>query len=178
MLHCKSTQFHTKDMQISSLQRLFIVACASFVACNPIASNMFSFSGGNSVLAQVTTDTFKNAAFAATSKYNNKNLACKDYAITLHGFVQANAVKHKIISYKAYEIKVPPKVGIMYHADYSQTDPITTNGTHYVLLIDGYVFDNHHPKGMLKSSFDVGLIVPVKPVITEISPDKMQNIQC
>jgi Papain fold toxin 2 len=163
-------------MQIRFLQRLSLVACISFIAYNPIA--MFSFSGGNPVLAQVTTDTFKNAAFTATSKYNNKNLVCKEYARTLYDFVKVNATKYKIGSYKTYQIKVPLKPGRIFHDDYSATDPISTNGIHYVLLIDGYVFDNHHPKGKIQKEFNAGLVVATSPEITEISDSAMQDIQC
>ncbi len=139
---------------------------------------MFSFSGRNLVLAQVTTDTFKNTAFTATGKYNNKNLVCKEYARTLYDFVKVNATKYKIGSYKAYQIKVPLKPGRIFHDDYSATDPISTNGIHYVLLIDGYVFDNHHPKGKLQQEFNAGLVVATPPAITEILDSAMQDIQC
>jgi Papain fold toxin 2 len=165
-------------MQIRFLRRLFLAAFISFIVYNPVANTMFSFSGGNPVLAQVTTDTFKNAAFAATSNYNNKNLVCKEYARTLYDFVKVNAAKYKIGSYKVYQIKVPLKPGRIFHDDYSATDPISTNGIHYVLLIDGYIFDNHHPKGKLQKEFNSGLVVSTSPEITEIPDSAMQNIQC
>jgi hypothetical protein len=165
-------------MQVRFFQRLFLAVYISFIEYNPIVNTMFSFSGENPILAQVTTDTFKNAAFAATSKYNNKNLVCKEYARTLYDFVKVNATKYKIASYKVYQIKVPLKPGRIFHDDYSTTDPISTNGIHYVLLIDGYVFDNHHPKGKLKKDFDAGLVVSTTPEITEIPDSDMQNIQC
>jgi hypothetical protein len=45
-------------------------------------------------------------------------------------------------------------------------------------LIDGYVFDNHHPRGKLKKEFDAGLVVASTPEITEIPDSAMQDTQC
>jgi hypothetical protein len=171
---------HQKNIRTKFFQRLFLSVFISviLVVFNPIFNTIFSFSSGNIVLAQVTTDAFKNAAFAATIKYNNRNLVCKEYARALYDFLKVNAAKYKINSYRVYQIKVPLKPGRIFHDDYSVTDPISTNGIHYVLLIDGYVFDNHHPKGKLKKEFDSGLVVPTTPEITEIPDSAMQDIQC
>jgi Papain fold toxin 2 len=165
-------------MKTKYLVKLFLTTCLSLVVIAPIVEMRIPWIGRSSAVAQVTTDTFKNDAFAATSKYNNKNLVCKEYARTLYDFVKVNAAKYKLGSYKVYQIKVPLNPGRIFHDDYSATDPISTNGIHYLLLIDGYVFDNHHPKGKLQKEFNAGLVVPTAPAITEILDSAMQNIQC
>ncbi len=101
-----------------------------------------------------TTKAFKNAAFNATSPYNNKNLKCVEYAQKLKKFLTTNASKYSITSYKFYEIKTKDGKPFIVHDDYSTSTPISQNGRHIIAIVNGEVFDNIHPKGAAKKSWN------------------------
>jgi Papain fold toxin 2 len=107
-----------------------------------------------------TTQAFKDAAFAATSTWNNQNTKCKEYARSLETFVKANATKYAITSYKFYELKAKNNNQFINHDDFSTTTAISTNGIHVIAIINGEVFDNHHPKGAVKTTWDSKLFCP------------------
>ncbi|SFN73910.1 Papain fold toxin 2 [Algoriella xinjiangensis] len=101
-----------------------------------------------------TSQAFKDAAFAATSAYNNQNLKCVEYAQKLKSFLSANSAKYSITSYKFYEIKTKDGKPFITHDDYSTTTAISQNGRHIIAVINGEVFDNLHPKGSAKTSWE------------------------
>jgi hypothetical protein len=124
-----------------------------------------------------TSQAFKDAAFAATKTYNNVNLKCKDYAKALETFVKANATKYGIKSYKFYEIKAKNGNQFINHDDFSATTAISTNGVHVIAIIDGEVFDNHHPKGSAKASWDSKLFCPSGGYPAGFTTTEIANIQ-
>jgi hypothetical protein len=102
---------------------------------------------------------FLVGAVAATGKLNNnKNGRCVEYQQKLKEYLDANKTKYKISSIQYFEIK--GATSYIDHLDYKNgTVHISTNGIHRFTLVDGYIFDNHHPKGVLKSDWDKGLII-------------------
>lgn len=124
-----------------------------------------------------TSSTFKTAAKAATSAWNNKNLKCKEYAKTLETFVKNNKSKYGITSYKFYEIKAKNGNQFINHDDYSKSTAISTNGIHVIAIINGEVFDNHHPKGSSKSSWESKLFCPSGGYPSGFETKQITNIQ-
>lgn len=163
-------------MKNKSLVNIFLTACISLTTTISLINGSTPWTGKNVAFAQVTSDAFKKDASAATSKYNNVNYACSDYAKALYGFVKPNAAKYKIASYKIYKMEVPS--GLIMHDDYSTKTAITLNGVHYYLAIDGYGFDNHHSTGKAMDSFFAGFVAPSKPKITEITVADLTVSQC
>jgi hypothetical protein len=158
------------------LVNLFLTTSTVLTFYLPIVEVKLPWLGKNTASAQVTSTAFRNAAFAATSEYNNVNLACAGYARALYNFVKPNARKYKIKSYKIYKLEAPRQI---LHLDYENGDvSISQNGVHYYLIIDGYAFDNHHPTGKLTLPFFAGFIVSETPKITEITIANIRSVQC
>ncbi len=158
------------------LGKVILAACVSISITMPIFSLGVSILGAKVAVAQVTSDAFKKDAFVATNKYNNVNLACSGYAIALYNFVSANQAKYKIASYKVAKFE---SQGPIVHNDFSPDKPITANGKHYFLNIDGYAFDNHHPTGKALNPFLSGFVTSGKFTITNINISELTtNQQC
>ena len=103
--------------------------------------------------AQVTTTSFKLAAKTATTTYN-KNKECVNYVKTLTVFLKANASKYRIIKYTVYKYS-SKRINIFLVHDYDAgKTAISDNGIHYVVDVDGYIFDNNHPEGQLKTDWE------------------------
>lgn len=120
---------------------------------------LFFFLLMGNINAQASKE-FKDAAFRATSRYNNVNKKCDKYADKLLAFLRTNASKYDVDSYKAY--KVTAKNGNQYivHDDYSKNKAISINGTHVFVVIEGEVFDNHHPRGADMADWSSKLVCP------------------
>lgn len=162
-------------MKSKTLVSLFVTTCISFVVAVPIFEGSVPWIGRSVAVAQVNGATFKKDASAATSKYNSVNLVCAEYAKTLYNFVKPNAAKYKITSYEIYKLEAK-SIG---HDDYLEgKQPISLNGIHYYLEIDGYGFDNHHPEGKVISSFKSGFVVTTTPTITKITINDVKAGQC
>ena len=65
----------------------------------------------------------------------------------------------------------------MIHDDYSSSSPISDNGRHVIVIVDGEVFDNHHPKGLIKASWDSKLHNPAGIYPTGFTTTPISNIQ-
>jgi hypothetical protein len=129
-------------------------------------------------LSAQTTQAFKDAAFTATTTYNNVNLKCKEYAKALETFVKANATKYSITSYKFYEIKTKNSYPNITHDDYNAAKTaISVNGVHVIAIINGEVFDNHHPKGAVKATWDSKLFCPAGGYPAGFTTTEITNIQ-
>jgi hypothetical protein len=162
-------------MKSKSWVNLFATTCLSFSLAVPILEGNMQGIGKNNAMAQVNSAAFKRDAVAATSKYNNLNLVCADYVKALYNFVKPNATKYKIATYTVYKLEAK-SIG---HEDYKGgKEPISLNGVHYFLDIDGYSFDNHHPEGKLPALFVPGFVVTTKPLITPITIDDVKSGQC
>lgn len=105
-------------------------------------------------LTAQTSQAFKDAACSATSPHNNQNLKCVEYAQKLKTFLVANASEYSITSYKFYEIKTKDGKPYIIHDDFSTSTAISQNGKHIIAIVNGEVFDNIHPKGSSKTSWD------------------------
>jgi hypothetical protein len=163
-------------MKITSFTSLLLTTCLSSMAVVSINVINIPWMGAGSAVAQVTSDAFKKDASAATSKFNNVNLACAAHTKSLYSFVQTNASKYKIVKYQAYKIVAP---GPLAHEDYKAGNAsITQNGIHYFLDIDSYAFDNHHPTGKLGTDFIKGFSATGKTTITPISIAEIVDQQC
>lgn len=111
------------------------------------------------------SEAFLTAAQKATKTYNNKNEKCVQYLKALNKFLVAKAETFDIKSYKHYKISTKVSNANIFHDDFPSS-AISTNGVHYITIIDGYVFDNHHPQGQLEADFYKKLFCPaggVKP---------------
>lgn len=101
-----------------------------------------------------TSQAFKDAAYYATNAYNNQNNKCVPYAQKLQEFLKANSEKYDVDSYEFYEIKTRDGKPFIVHDDYKGgRESISENGRHIIAIIDGEVFDNHHPKGQSESTW-------------------------
>lgn len=109
------------------------------------------------------SQSFVDAASAATASYNNVNLKCKEYAKTLNTFLKGNAATYGVKSFKHYRITVQDATNFPFivHDSYkSGGEAISTNGVHIMTVVDGYVFDNLHPKGKQKQTWESQLHTP------------------
>ena len=140
-----------------------------------ITAILLLFMIGN-VMAQ-PSQSFKNAASAATKKWNNKNLKCKEYARTLGKFLENNADDFGIDSYDFYELKAKGNRPNIIHDGYSTGTPISVNGIHVIAIIDGEVFDNHHPKGANKRSWESELFCVAGNYPSGFTKTRINNIQ-
>lgn len=101
-----------------------------------------------------TSQAFKDAAYSATYAYNNQNYKCVEYAQKLQTFLKTNSEKYDVDSYEFYEIKTRDGKPFIVHDDYKGgRESISDNGRHIIAIIDGEVFDNHHPKGQSESTW-------------------------
>lgn len=108
---------------------------------------------------QVTSDEFRDAAEKATKRYNNVNKKCVPYTKKLYSFLENNASKYDIKSYTIYLYYTEVSNINIVHDDYLEgTVAISDNGKHYVIEIDGYVFDNHHPRGKSRYNWEKKLV--------------------
>lgn len=99
------------------------------------------------------SQAFIDAAKKATASYNKVNLKCVEYAKALNTFLKANATTYGIKSYKHYQVFTSTANVNIGHDDYPAA-AISTNGKHIFTVIDGYVFDNLHPDGQLKATWE------------------------
>ncbi len=104
--------------------------------------------------SQVDSDAFKNAAKTATKLFN-ENKQCVPYVVCLNKFLDLNSTKYKIKSYKSYKYSTIQINAYINHNGFDLGNtPISDNGLHYIVEIDGYVFDNNNPQGILKSTWE------------------------
>lgn len=104
-------------------------------------------------------------------------MKCVEYAQKLKTFLSTNALKYSITSYKFYEIKTKDGKPYIIHDDFSKSTAISQNGRHIIAIVNGEVFDNIHPKGSSKTSWDSKLHCvagnyPSGFIITEITTIK------
>jgi Papain fold toxin 2 len=113
---------------------------------------------------------FLMALVTATGKSNNNvNFRCIEYQKALKVFLDANKSKYGISSIQYFEIK--GATSFIKHSDYQNGNTnISEGGVHRITLIDGYIFDNHHPKGKLKAEWDKGLIIISPRTILPVVP--------
>jgi Papain fold toxin 2 len=115
------------------MKKLFVVVIFYFIVSNVYGQ-----------LRQTFRDSIKAATAASITP--NANLRCTHYADALKSFMTINASKYKGITWK--QVKVTNQKGSAFigHDDYPSAS-ISDNGTHVFTIIEGYVFDNHHPNG-------------------------------
>ena len=125
-----------------------------------------------------TTQAFKDAAFNATVSWNGVQYKCVEYAKSLDTFIKANSTKYAIKSYSYYEINNADGKGFMAHDDFdSGKNTITQNGRHVITIVDGEVFDNYHPKGAVKATWDSKLHNPAGTYPKGFTTTVISNIQ-
>lgn len=66
----------------------------------------------------------------------------------------------------------------MTHDDYyPASKTISINGRHVIAIVDGEVFDNHHPKGAVKADWDSKLHNPAGTYPVGFTTTQISNIQ-
>ena len=82
------------------------------------------------------------------SKY--QVLECQEAANAIKGYLDENGVKNQIVQAES-------NYQYIMSNDFSWSEPISINGNHYGVEVDGMVYDNIHPFGILRSQWESDL---------------------